>query len=263
MSSEILGTVVETRQGVFCVDPEDRFISKSLIERGEYAPDEIMRVGNFLRPGSKVLLVGAHIGALLVPLSRRVDSLVGIEANPKTFKRLKLNLLLNQCRNVRVFNVAASEAPGSLEFVMNRENSGASKRMPLVKNRIYFYDNPEVGRVPAARLDDLLPEDTFDLVFMDIEGSELFAMRGMPRILASAQVVFCEFYPFMIREVAGADVEAFLAPLAEYRTLAIPSLQKVVHDADIRPALQEMFENNKCDNGIIFTRRKTNLQFAS
>jgi FkbM family methyltransferase len=262
MSSEVLGSVVETKQGVFCIDTEDQFVSKSLLEHGEYGQDEIGRIANFLRPSSKVLLVGTHIGSLLVPLSKRVDSIVGIEANPNTFKRLRLNVLMNQCHNARVFNFAASDTSGSIEFVMNKQNSGASKRMPLVKNEIYFYDNPEITRVPSVRLDELLPHERFDLVFMDIEGSEYFAMRGMPRILAGAKVVFSEFYPFMVREVAGASVQQFLEPLAEFETLVIPSLHKSVAREDFHAALQEMFDNNQCDNGIIFIRDRIQVRFA-
>jgi len=262
MSAEMLGTVVETRQGIFCIDVEDQFVSKSLMERGEYGQAEITRVANFLKPSSRVLLVGTHIGSLLVPLSKRVEALVGVEANPNTFKRLRLNVLMNQCHNVRVFNYAASDAEGSIEFVMNKANSGASKRMPLVKSDMYFSDNPDITHVPAARLDDLLPHERFDLVFMDIEGSEYFAMRGMPRILASAQVVFSEFYPFMVRDVAGATVEQFLEPLREFETLVIPSLRKSVGKADFQSTLQGMFDNNQCDNGIVFLRDRREIRFA-
>lgn len=262
MASEILGTVVETRQGIFCVDPEDQFVSKSLIERGEYGLGEIGMIGAFLRPSSRMLLVGTHIGSLLVPLSKKVDALVGVEANPNTYKRLRLNVAINQCANVRTFNLAASDSSGTIEFVMNKANSGASKRMPLNKADIYFYDNPDVVTVPSVRLDDLLPHESFDLVFMDIEGSELFAMRGMPRILSRAKVVFSEFYPFMVRDVAGAGVAEFLEPLAEFTTLAIPSLRKVVPREGFHEALQDMFDNNHCDNGIIFFRDKVDLKFA-
>jgi FkbM family methyltransferase len=263
MSSEILGSVVETKQGIFCLDTEDQFVSKALIEQGEYGLNEIARVAGFLKPTSKVLLAGAHVGSLLIPLSKRVDSIVGIEANPRTFKQLRLNVLMNQCHNVRVFNYAASDAQGSIEFVMNRANSGASKRMPLVHNQAYFYDNPEVTRVPSVRLDDLLPNELFDLVFMDIEGSEALAMRGMPRILQSAKVVFSEFYPFMVREVAGATVEQYLEPLADFNTLVIPSLRKSVQKEDFRVALQDMFDKNQCDNGIVFMRDRIEVRFGA
>lgn len=262
MTPETLGTVVATAQGVFCVDPEDQFVSKSLLERGAYGQTEIRRLSQLLGPASTMLLVGAHIGALLVPLARTATSIVGIEANPKTYRRLQLNVLMNQCANVQLFNVAASDSDAPIEFVMNRTNSGASKRMPIVRNEIYFNDDPEVVVVPSARLDDLLPEASFDLVFMDIEGSELFAMRGMPRILGAAKVVVAEFYPFMIREVAGGGVEEFLQPLAAFNTLAIPSLRKVVHKEDFQATLETMFAENKCDNGIVFLRDRVNLQFA-
>lgn len=262
MKQEVLGTVVETKQGIFCVDPEDQFVTKALLEYGAYGLKEIADINFFVGPSSRVLLVGTHIGSLFVPLSKSVESIVGIEANPDTYKRLRLNVLMNRCNNVRIFNLAASDSADSLQFVKNLANSGASKRMPLVKNPIYFQDNPEVVTVPAVRLDDLLPNEKFDLVFMDIEGSELFAMRGMPRILSQAKVVFAEFYPFMVREVAGADVDAFLEPLAEFNTLLVPSLRKCVHKEDIRATLQAMFDKDQCDNGIIFVRDRVHINFG-
>jgi FkbM family methyltransferase len=262
MKSETLGPLIETQQGFFCIDDEDQYVTKHLRERGAYGEFEIAMISAFVRPSSKVLLAGAHIGSLLIPLSTRVQSIVGIEANPRTFKKLRLNVLMNECHNVRVFNLAASDTTGSIEFLLGKMNTGASKRMPLVKSDRYFGDHPEVVRVPSVRLDDLLPHEQFDLVFMDIEGSELFAMRGMPRILASAKVVVAEFYPFMVREVAGATVEEFLEPLSEFETLGIPSLGKTVYKEDFRAALQDLFDRNHCDNGIIFVRDRIELHFA-
>jgi FkbM family methyltransferase len=262
-SSEVLGTVVETRQGFFCLDPQDQFVSKALLERGEYGLGEIGLLAPFLKPSSKVLLVGTHIGALLVPLAKRVESIVGVEANPRTYRMLRLNLLMNQCANVRTFNLAASDTSDSIEFVMNKANSGASKRMPLNKADIYFQDNPDVVRVPSARLDDLLPHESFDLVFMDIEGSELFAMRGMPRILSTAKVVVSEFYPFMVRDVAGAGAAEFLEPLADFNTLVVPSLRRAVHREAFHETLREMFDKNHCDNGIFFVRDRIEAKFAA
>jgi FkbM family methyltransferase len=262
VSGEILGVVVATPQGVFCVDPQDEFVSRSLLERGAYGENEIRRITDLFRRGSRMLLVGAHVGSLLVPLSRTAVSIVGVEANPQTFRRLQLNVLMNQCRNVRLVNVAASDSSGPIEFVMSRTNSGGSKRMPIVRNELYFADDPVIATVPSARLDEVLHDQEFDLVFMDIEGSELFAMRGMPRILAAAKVVIAEFYPIMIREVAGAGVAEFLQPLDAFSTLLIPSLRKIVHKEDIRATLEDMFENDQCDNGIVFIRDRVNVQFG-
>lgn len=44
--------------------------------------------------------------------------------------------------------------------------------MPAIRDPIYFHDNPDVITIPASPLDDLLPDQRFDVVIMDIEGSE-------------------------------------------------------------------------------------------
>lgn len=261
MASEVIGTIVETAQGIFCIDPADQFVSKALLDHGSYGQDEIARVSGFLTPQSRLLVVGAHIGSLLVPLSKRVAATVGIEANPRTYKRLQMNALMNRCDNLRLFNIAASDTDAPIRFVMNTTNGGASKRMPLVRNPVYFSDQPDIITVPGRRLDDLLPEESFDVIFMDIEGSELLAMRGMPRLLSAARVVFAEFYPFMVREVAGGTVDDFLRPLEAFETLAIPSLRKAVYRDEFKPTLQAMFDADQCDNGIIFLRDRVRLEF--
>jgi FkbM family methyltransferase len=261
MVAEVLGTVVRTGQGTFCVDPQDQFVSKALLERGTYGRAELDNLALLVGPSSRVLLVGAHLGSILVPLSKRVAGVAGVEANPHTFQRLELNVRMNLCGNVRLFNVAAAEVRGSMSFVLNTTNSGASKRMPLVRRELYFEDHPEVVRVPCVRLDELLPEERFDLVFMDIEGSELPAMRGMPRILSGAAFVVCEFYPFMIHDVAGAGPDDFLQPLADFQTLVIPSQNRAVHGDEIAAAIREMYQANHCDNGLIFLRQRRDIGF--
>ena len=49
---------------------------------------------------------------------------------------------------------------------------------------MYTYDNPKVIDVDAYSLDEYLDHDEFDLVLIDIEGSEYFAMKGMSNILS-------------------------------------------------------------------------------
>jgi tRNA G37 N-methylase Trm5 len=44
---------------------------------------------------SDVLIVGAHIGTLAIPISRLAKHVDAIEANPETFKFLSLNVAMN------------------------------------------------------------------------------------------------------------------------------------------------------------------------
>jgi FkbM family methyltransferase len=162
-----------------------------------------------------LLIVGTHVGALLIPLARLAREVVGIEANPETFELLKMNLALNGISNARVLSLAASDKRGDLEFLLSRTNSGGSKIRPAVERQEFVYDDPKIATVNAARLDDVLCGQSFDLVLMDIEGSEYFALLGMQNILAEARNLVIELLPNHIENVAGISAEQFLKAIPE------------------------------------------------
>ena len=247
--------LVKTDQGQFWVDPDDQFVSRSLRDGGVYGADEIKLAASHMEPSSRVLVVGAHIGAIAIPLSRMCRELVAVEANPATCALLRRNVLINERDNIRIIHAAANDANGTIDFVMNTHNSGGSKRMPKFRDDIYFYDNPAIATVPAGRLDDIL-DDAFDLVFMDIEGSEYFAFLGMPRLLAHAKILIVEFLPHHLSRVAGITVDDFLAPLMpHFDQLTIPTMRRVVDGKDFKSVLQEMCERNWGDPAIVFGKR--------
>jgi FkbM family methyltransferase len=252
---KIRGVVVRTDQGYFCLDPDEQFVSRALLSAGAYGVGEVERARQFVTPDSCVLVVGAHIGTLAVPLSRSCRELVAIEANPRTFELLELNVLMNRCTNVRLHNVAANDRDAPIEFVMSTHNSGGSKRMPLHRDETYFYDNPQVVQVRGVRLDDLLGGSGFDVILMDIEGSEYFAFLGMQRLLAGAGTLIVEFLPHHLSRVAGITVEQFLQPLAgHFRSLLVPSTQEAVGAEGFRFVLEGMFDENQGDAGVIFRK---------
>ena len=155
----------------------------------------------------------------------------------------------------RIIHAAANDANETIDFVMNTHNSGGSKRMPKFRDEIYFYDNPTIVTVPAKRLDDIL-EHAFDLVFMDIEGSEHFAFVGMQRLLAHAKTLIVEFLPHHLSRVAGITVDDFLAPLtSHFDDLTIPTTRRVVERNDFKSVLQDMYERNQGDPAIVFRKR--------
>lgn len=249
------GVLVKTDQGYFCLDPDDQFVSRSLLDSGAFGAGEIELAASHMDRSSRVLVVGAHIGAIAIPLSRKCRELVAIEANPATYELLRLNVLLNERDNMRTIHAAANDANGTIEFVMSTHNSGGSKRMPKFRDEIYFYDNPTIVTVPARRLDDIL-DHAFDLVFMDIEGSEYFAFVGMQRLLAHAKTLIVEFLPHHLSRVAGITVDDFLAPLTpHFDDLTIPTTRRVVERDGFKSVLQDMHERDQGDPAIVFRKR--------
>lgn len=262
--SRLLGSVYETAQGLFCLDPRDAFVAQPLIETGESGLGEVELLSVFLNSNSRVLMLGGHIGTLVVPLSRRVSSITVLEANPSTYELLAVNLAMNHCGNVRHYNLAANHESGPLKFVMNTVNSGGSKRYPQDPHPEYFYDQPEVRVVTAVRLDELLGSETFDMIFMDIEGSEYFAMLGMPGLLSRAQMLVSEFIPHHLSRVAGIGVGEFLAPLRDFGAMVVPSQRRTVYGhAAMAEVLQHMCDVGDGDAGLIFHKQRITVNFQS
>ena len=244
---------LETKNGTFVVDAADLEVGGKLRTKGEYGIEEINRICNYITDKSSVLIVGAHIGSLAIPIAKKCSKLVAIEANPRNFNLLQKNIELNKINNLTAHNIAASEKSETIKFQMNTVNSGGSKRVPVNNHYMYTYDNPEVIDVEAHSLDNYLSDTSFDLVLIDIEGSEYFAMRGMKEILTNTKTLIVEFLPHHITNVAGIRLTDFLDNIPQHLgQLTIPS-KNVTYPIDVGTAvLRQMFDNGDGDDGIIF-----------
>jgi hypothetical protein len=110
--------------------------------------------------------------------------------------------------------------------------------------------------VPAVQLDELISYNKFfDVVFMDIEGSEYFAMKGMPEILSKANYLITEFIPHHLERVGGITVDDFLEPISNnFQSLYIPSLNLKVEKNEFNKTLKYMCKKQLSDEGIIFSK---------
>jgi FkbM family methyltransferase len=250
------GILVETSHGLFVVDPEDGYIARGLLNEGVYCDSEYQFAKSLISKGSNVLVVGAHIGAHAVRLAKDCNSLVAIEANPKTFALLQANFRLNQSDNAAAYNIAASDSAGAIKFLANRDNSGGSKRMPATLAIGYVYDDPEVIEVSTVALDDLL-SPSFDFILMDIEGSEYFALKGMQRILGACSALSVEFRPHHLIDVANVTAAEFMAMiLPHFQWMYLPDSGApggtVFAKVEILQKTEAMYQAGENHDGIFF-----------
>ena len=196
--------LAETKNGTLAVDPADFNVSRQLLTRGEYDWKEVQLLSRLLNRTSRVAVVGAHIGAVLIPLVRMaaLRSAIAYEPSPRNFKLLQINLVqsgLNQV--VEAKNVAVGEQSGRARFTENRINTGNSRL------------SAHSGNVEVAleTLDATIPDewDAIDLMVMDIEGAEVRAMRGAARTLAQTKFFYVEFAPEQLHE-QGSTVSEFV-----------------------------------------------------
>jgi FkbM family methyltransferase len=119
-----------------------------------------------IRPGCTVLDVGANIGIYTLLAAKRGAKVFAIEFDPQNAKMLRHHISLNGFEDsVTVFDLAASDHEHRVDLRRNPRNSGGSTIVPG-------------DSIPARTIDSLnLP--LIDICKMDIEGSEVAALRGM------------------------------------------------------------------------------------
>lgn len=251
----VYALITKSDNGLFAIDPEDYGIGKELRMTGRCGSDEIEGLKPHIASDSRVLIVGAHVGTLAIPISKLCKDVVAIEANPVTYDLLKINIALNSASNCQAINIAASDKDENIEFLLGRANSGGSKRVPKIKKFVYYYDNPKKISVKAVSLDKYLEEKDFDIVVMDIEGSEYFALQGMQEILSKCKLLVVEFLPHHLKNISSVTVEQFLSVIApHFSKLTIPSKRVVLGASEFVSHLTEMYNLKQGDEGIIFEK---------
>jgi FkbM family methyltransferase len=236
------------------VDPQDQGVGRQLRQHGQFQPQELARLKGLVGASDRVLVVGAHVGAMALPLARHCATVVAVEANPHTFALLQLNITLNAVANCQALSLAANDESGTIKFLQSRTNSGGSKRAPLFRDTRYVHDGPDEITVRAERLDDALVGQQFDVILMDIEGSEVFALRGMPRLLQNCRCLVVEFLPHHLQRVAGLTVDDFLQAIPPHlKWLLVPSTGVCVARAQAAASLQAMVKAGHGDDGLIFS----------
>lgn len=176
--------VVETRFGArFAVDTQD-LIQRYVYLFGVWEPHMTAWLRGRLRPGDTFVDVGANVGYFAVLGSRLVGDtgrVVAVEASPAFHDRMRRQLTLNGCTNVRTVNAAVSDGHKTLTFVLaSSRNMGANSIVP--------YDGPaestfEAEAQPLAELLDPADLARARVIKIDVEGAEGSVVRGLAPVL--------------------------------------------------------------------------------
>jgi FkbM family methyltransferase len=254
----VLGNIYLYDNGInkFLIQVDDQASINHLLNSWPKIQSEIDYIKQISDQDSSILIVGANIGTIALSIAKFVKSVVAIEANPDTKKILDLNVCINNLKNVTTYNFAASDSNKKISFLKSTHNSGGSKRVPIIQKKIYYYDLPEEISIEGKKLDDIFSQK-FDIILMDIEGSEIFALKGSPRLLNQADYLVIEFIPHHLRNVAVVTVDELLENILPYFSrLYIPSKKQFYYGQKIYDVLRSMYVKEEYDDGIIFSKKK-------
>jgi FkbM family methyltransferase len=158
------------------------------IREGRFEAEEARQIPAIVRPGDRVLEIGAGIGFIstLLARERRVERVVAVEANPHLMAYMTRLHAANGVRKVRRLNAVLTNEPGeSATFYLRRDFwMGSLSAGP----------NPYLGtvEVPTASLDGLLRDEGIDLVVCDVEGAETVLFQDAD--LSGVDRIFLEMH---------------------------------------------------------------------
>jgi FkbM family methyltransferase len=163
----------------------DLGISRELALYGVHEYNSTEEVKRIVKPGMKILEIGANIGyyALIeARLAGPSGQLYAIEPSPYNFDALKKNLDLNGMKNAYLHQAAFGEKRTKSKFyVYNRSNLSS-----FIKRDDMGMEVTEVD-VEMLTLDEFLMGKEVDFVRMDVEGYEREILRGGEQAFSSGK----------------------------------------------------------------------------
>ena len=170
--------------------------------------DKIRLIKTHVKPGMKVLDIGANIGFYTIFLSKLVGkegTVYAFEPDEDNFKFLER--LTKNLSNVKRANVAVGEKSGITYLYKSQEMN--------IDHQVYDSgESREKTAVKMVSLDDYLKGEKDDVGFVkiDVQGYEYHVFKGMKKVIARSKEMFIisELSPYCLKK-AGASAEAYIS----------------------------------------------------
>jgi FkbM family methyltransferase len=140
-----------------------------------------------VRAGDTIVDIGANVGSHAIPLAKALGTtspVYAFEPHPRTFAYLQANAALNQLPNLHLYNFALGESEGEVAFTDEKSDD---------LNRVSTHGSGAII-VPVKPLDSIecLDQAAITLLKVDVEGYELFVLRGASKALQRTEFIFLE-----------------------------------------------------------------------
>lgn len=167
-------------------------VSQQLFIAGCLEPNEMAFLDHFLKPGMKVIDIGANEGCYSVFCGAKVGKngkVWAFEPSPREFAVLKANADQNPHLNISCFPIALGNKNGTEKL---RIAEGVHSGQNTLGEFSYSINELDCAVVSLRRLDDLFFEykpDRIDLIKIDVEGAEGLVLEGARRTLETYRPV--------------------------------------------------------------------------
>lgn len=166
--------VVEPLIGNFKIKCDtNTWIGAQIVYLGEYEDYIKATFKNHINKGDTVLDIGANIGFHTLYFSELVGNtgkVIAFEPILSTFSVLTTNVKLNDFENIILKNIALGDENKILEIYVDNNNQNPGE------NNLFTKGNTLID---CKKGDDILANVKVDFIKIDVEGYELFALKGL------------------------------------------------------------------------------------
>jgi len=171
-------------------------VAEFLVLQRFFEKTEMALAAAYLRPGMKVVDIGANIGVYSILAQQRVGDtgcIWAFEPSLESYRRLLKNISLNNCNLVQPVQIALSDRSGASFVLQSDPGFGDAYRYLLPAHKT----SGATGElVPVMTLDLYASRNgiaSVDFIKVDVEGCEYAVFAGSRELLASSPNVVVMF----------------------------------------------------------------------
>lgn len=201
------------------LNKHDNVLSRHLAYHKVWEPYQTLVTKKFLQNNTEFVDVGANIGyySILAASVAKTGHITSFEPEPNNFEILKKNVILNNLENVNLHQLAVTNKNEETLLYLNSIGNAGDHRI-FSKNLSSEKENRRNIKIMSTTLDEfLIHRSVPDIIKMDIQGSEMLAIKGMKKTLEESKrlILFTEFWPEGISASGESPIE-FLSSLSDY-----------------------------------------------
>ncbi len=194
---------------ILYINPMDTVVSATLAKSGNWEPFVTQHFIKIAKKSSTIVDVGGNIGyftLLGAVYSKQNSQIFVFEPDVKNFQSLEKTISENKLSRVVCEQVAVAQSSGEITLYISPDNLGDHRTFDSGDTR-------KTEQVRVLSLDDYfdVTATTIDLLKIDIQGYEHFALLGAKKLLKKRRikVILSELWPFGL-QLARCDWRNYL-----------------------------------------------------
>lgn len=212
----------------------DDWIQQNIYFKGSYENLELNWIEENLNPEDVFIDIGANIGIFTLTAAQKIGQgkVYSFEPFEQNHNSLIKNIELNPFKNIQVEKFAIAESEKEISLFYDDED----KNLGMVSSYNLSKKNETI--IKAIALDDYVLSNKIkkvDIIKMDIEGNELYALQGMKNVLKNQKPkLLVEVDPEILKRTGYTEGEIFsFLELMNYKRFYFDENGKLVDEEPI------------------------------